>query len=125
VALLLKADLFEIMSRMDKPWETLGWVHVENYRWMRSAASNSVPGAIYAAAGCVFTGVALGFGSKFWHDTLGAVYEVRDMTRIRNTRSAADSGGAVAPRTPPVVPPSTPTPTPGATPAPAGGTSHA
>jgi endonuclease I len=77
-AVFLKADFFEIMSRMDEPWKTLGWVQVENYRWMRSAASATLGGVIYALVGCMITGISLGFGSKFWHDVLGAVYEVRD-----------------------------------------------
>jgi len=80
-SILLKADLFAIMSRLEAPWDTLGWVQVENYRWMRSPASATLGGAIYALAGCTFTGFALGFGSKFWHDILGAVYELRDTAR--------------------------------------------
>ena len=88
LAILLKADMFAILSQLDAPWKTLGWVQVENYRWMRSPASADVGGGIYAVAGCLLTGVALGFGSKFWHDILGSVYELRNMARKRNNGAA-------------------------------------
>jgi hypothetical protein len=29
VALLVKADFFEILSRLDAPWETLGWARMQ------------------------------------------------------------------------------------------------
>jgi hypothetical protein len=88
VALLVKADIFEILSRLDDPWKTLGWVQIEDYRWMRSAATTAAHRAVYAAVGCVLTGIALGFGAKFWHDVLGSVYELRDMARKRNSLAA-------------------------------------
>ena len=83
IALLFKADLFEILANLDAPWETLGWVKVEGGRFLQSTASQNLGSAVYAAVGSLFTGTALGFGSKFWHDVLGAVYELRDSTRRR------------------------------------------
>lgn len=89
VAVLLKADLFEILRHLDAPWETLGWVRVSGSRWVRSAAAGDPGTALYAAGGSAVTGIALGFGSKFWHDVLDIVYEVRRATkRLR----AGDAG---------------------------------
>lgn len=41
--------------------------------------------------GCLVTRFALGFGSKFWHDLLGAVYELRDFARGANRRRSAEA----------------------------------
>lgn len=77
VAVLLKANLFEILQHLDAPWDTLGWVRVSGARWVRSAAAGDPGSALYAAGGSAITGIALGFGSKFWHDVLDIVHEVR------------------------------------------------
>ena len=89
IALLFKADLFEILANLDAPWETLGWVKVEGGRFLKTAASQNVGTAVYAAVGSLFTGTALGFGSKFWHDVLGSVYELRDNARRRKPAAPA------------------------------------
>ena len=86
LAVLVKADFFEIMLHLDSPWRTLGWVQVHGYTWFRSAATSELGTIIYALAGCVITGAMLGFGSKFWHDILGSVYELRGMARNRRER---------------------------------------
>ncbi len=84
IALLLKADIFAILGNMQEPWKTLGWVHVDNYKWVRSAALATPRGLGYATAGCLLTGVALGFGSKFWHDVLGSVREVKNIAKKKS-----------------------------------------
>ncbi len=78
VALSVKADFFEMIANLEDPWSTFGWVKVQTGEWMRSYASQSVLTAIYAAFGCVITGAALSFGSKFWHDVLKIVFELRN-----------------------------------------------
>ncbi|MHC5023542.1 MAG: hypothetical protein ACYTGG_06470 [Planctomycetota bacterium] len=83
LALLLKANFFEVLARPDDPWSTLGWVQVRGTQWVRSAVTLNLGASLYAIAGCVVTGIALGFGSKFWHDVLGAVREIRSMQRAR------------------------------------------
>ena len=45
---------------------------------VRASVLMSVPSALYAAGGCIITGVALGFGSKFWHDMLDIVFNARE-----------------------------------------------
>lgn len=41
--------------------------------------------ALYAAVGSGFTGLALGFGSKFWHDVLSIMFELKSMARNRGS----------------------------------------
>ena len=81
LAILVKASFFEIMNHLDQPWETLGWVRLEDYRWIRSSATAGLASFVYTLGGCVITGIGLGFGSKFWHDLLGTLYEVRSIAR--------------------------------------------
>jgi hypothetical protein len=86
VALVFKADLFEILANLDDPWQTMGWLQLHGSRWVPAPVSTNLGTAIYAVIGSLFTGVALGFGSKFWHDVLGTVYEVRDTARKRKDK---------------------------------------
>jgi hypothetical protein len=83
LALLVKADFFEILTHLDSPWRTMGWVQVHDHHWTRAEATADMGSALYALAGCVITGVGLGFGSKFWHDILGSVYDLRNSIRRR------------------------------------------
>jgi hypothetical protein len=82
LAVALKADFFQIVSHLHAPWETLGWA---------GYAEASTGRMVQAIGGMVVTGVALGFGSKFWHDVLDIVYGARDSVR---TTSAAQRIGA-------------------------------
>jgi hypothetical protein len=85
VAVLAKADLFSILTHLDDPWSTLGWVRVTGAQWYQSPALQSTGAVLYALAGSALTGLALGFGSKFWHDVLSTVYELRTIARQRGT----------------------------------------
>lgn len=78
VALLVKADFFEIITHLDAPWETMGWVQATGAEWRQSFALNSVGQFAYAVTGSAITGIALGFGSKFWHDMLDIVFQTRE-----------------------------------------------
>jgi hypothetical protein len=75
--LVVKADFFEILSRLDAPCETLGWARMQAGELVRSSAVSSVGRFIYAVTGCLLTGCAMGFGSKFWHDVLGVLLDTR------------------------------------------------
>ena len=81
VAILVKADFFQLVANLDSPWRTLGWVQVYDYHWSRSPATANIGTFLYALAGSVLTGVGLGFGSKFWHGVLGTMIEIRSMAR--------------------------------------------
>lgn len=88
LAALVKADLFEIMTHLDSPWETLGWVRVTGSGWSGVPATSNVGTALYALVGSAITGVALGFGSKFWHECLDIVFEVRNLAKELRERKA-------------------------------------
>lgn len=110
LAVAVKADLFSILTHLDDPWSTLGWVRVSGAQWFQSAALQNVGTFLYALAGSALTGVALGFGSKFWHDLLDTVYELRNLVRQRASEPpppppAAPTAAAVV-VTPPAPPPS-------------------
>jgi hypothetical protein len=70
LAVFMKADFFEILSHLDAPWDTLGWVRAAGDKWTVSLFLQSINGTIV-------TGISLAFGSKFWHDVLDLVYGVR------------------------------------------------
>jgi hypothetical protein len=105
LAVLVKADFFEILTNLDSPWTTLGWVQVVEGHWVRTAATANFGTFLYALGGCAITGVGLGFGSQFWHDVLAAVYQVKDaVKRVRanptaaQPASSAPAGGSRADR---------------------------
>lgn len=81
VAIIVKANLFEILTRIDAPWDTLGWFQQAESTWVPAAAAGSVGTAFYAVLGSALTGVALGFGSKFWHEVLDGVLELRGIAK--------------------------------------------
>jgi peptidoglycan L-alanyl-D-glutamate endopeptidase CwlK len=62
VAFALKADLFRIIED-----GKIGWNHQsDNLLWI---------------VGCFFTGFFLSWGSKFWHDLLGILLEVKNLRK--------------------------------------------
>lgn len=93
-AILVKADLFSILTNLEDPWTTLGWVRVTGSHWVQSAAMQNQGAALYAIAGCVFTGIAMGFGSKFWHEILEGVFELRTIARLRGSEMAVAKDGS-------------------------------
>ena len=70
LAVLMKADFFEILSHLEAPWDTLGWVRPAEDGWTATRA-------LHTLGGTIVTGICLGFGSKFWHDLLDLQYGVR------------------------------------------------
>jgi hypothetical protein len=77
LALVVKADFFEILAHLDAPWRTLGWMRAAG----DATEGFSVPALLSTLGGAVVSGVALGFGSKFWHDTLDLVQGMRGTMR--------------------------------------------
>ena len=77
LAVLVKADFFEILGSLHAPWDTLGWIRLSGSQTTISPALDSIPRFLYAVGGSAVTGLSLGFGSKFWHDLLDVVYGVR------------------------------------------------
>jgi len=91
LAILVKADFFEILTHVDAPWDTLGWVRVSGAQWVRSTATTGISQFFYALGGCAITGIGMGFGSKFWHDMLDIVYNARENLKQATKR---DKNGA-------------------------------
>jgi len=81
LAILVKADFFEILSHLNAPWETLGWVRIGGPEMVITPALESFPRFLYTLVGSTLTGASLGFGSKFWHDVLDIVYRTRGRIR--------------------------------------------
>ena len=80
-SIIIKANFFEVITHLDDPWKTLGWIQFHDNQWMMSPVLDNIGMTLLALVGCVVMGFSLGFGSKFWHDVLGIIYEIRDMKR--------------------------------------------
>jgi len=83
-SLVIKANFFEVITHLSDPWKTIGWVQIQDNQWILSPVLDSLGMTLLALVGCLIMGISLGFGSKFWHDILGIVYEIRDMKRKAN-----------------------------------------
>jgi hypothetical protein len=97
IALLVKADLMQIVARAGDPWATLGWVHWSEAQqaWVHDVAFKSWAGGVAVVLGCVLTGLSLGFGSRFWHDILEIVLDTSEAIKARVPRKArADASAA-------------------------------
>ena len=71
VAFSLKADLFQIIEN-----GKIGWNHTSNdLLWI---------------VGCLFTGFFLSWGSKFWHDLLGILLEVKNLRKAYAEEKTAE-----------------------------------
>jgi|KBSSwiS6_1023812.scaffolds.fasta_scaffold03969_2 hypothetical protein len=82
-ALALNADLFNIINHKDEPFKAIGWDGVimiwdPNFPW----EWDLIPQALIFITGCFGTGFFISFGSKFWHDLLDIVYQVKNYRRI-------------------------------------------
>jgi hypothetical protein len=92
VAVLAKANLFEILANLESPWTTLGWVELNSFEWVRSPSSSSFGAFLYSLGGSIITGLALSFGSKFWHEILDTVFELRGIARgIKEQRTGGQT----------------------------------
>jgi hypothetical protein len=91
IAVLTKADMFAFLTHLDDPWSTLGWVRVVGSQWHQSPATQNLGAFLYSLGGSILTGFALGFGSKFWHDILSTVFEIRSIARIRGSEKLLNS----------------------------------
>ncbi len=95
VALFLKADSIQMLTS-GEPGQVLGWDNVlffnndrmadlnnDNIIYFNalrfSSAGEGIIKWIEMLLGIGLTGMALSFGSKFWHDLLGVLYEVKQV----------------------------------------------
>lgn len=95
LALFLKADAVQMLVS-GEPGEVVGWENVffmdEESQELLSASNAEYFSAlrfgvgagkvfytwIFMVIGIALTGVSLSFGSKFWHDLVGILYEIKE-----------------------------------------------
>lgn len=73
LALILKADLIKIFNNITEPGRTLGWNNITEYKALDF---------VLLPFGIILTGCFISFGSKFWHDLLDILYEIKNTKRI-------------------------------------------
>jgi hypothetical protein len=73
LAAILKADLIIIFNNIDDPGKTLGWKYISEYE---------IPDIMLLPFGIVMTGFFISFGSKFWHDLLDILYQIKNTKRV-------------------------------------------
>ncbi len=100
LAVVLKADLIAALNHLDAPWETMGWLQMRGSMWVPAPETGSFLTIAYAVIGSAITGAALGFGSKFWHEVLDAVLELRNMAKLRNVQTRTSMSGSGSSATP-------------------------
>ena len=84
LAVIMKANFFEIIANLKDPWQSFGWIRFEDYQWLISPALDNWGSFLIALAGCIITGIGMGFGSKFWHDILNLIYEIKEKKLLAN-----------------------------------------
>lgn len=73
LALILKADLIKIFNHITEPGKTLGWNNITDYKALDF---------VLLPFGTVLTGCFISFGSKFWHDLLDILYQIKNTKRV-------------------------------------------
>jgi len=79
----LHADIFTIINKINDPFEAIGWKNItwiweENWIWKGSMAYEWIVFLI----GCFATGCFISFGSKFWHDLLDILLQIKNYRRL-------------------------------------------
>lgn len=80
-AAILKADMIKILNDIENAGKTLGWSNISEYAsgkdyWYQSSDY------FFLIPGIVVTGCFISFGSKFWHDLLDILYQVKNTKRL-------------------------------------------
>jgi len=83
-ALILHADLFTILHNLANPADALSWdgykLDIYKFSFVSSKNGNQlIPVFLF---GCLGTGLFISFGSKFWHDLLDLLLEVKNYRRV-------------------------------------------
>jgi len=117
VALFLKADAIQMIVS-GQPGEVIGWENVislddDDKDEMEASNINyfaSLQGKdskflftwLYTLCGIAMTGVGLSFGSKFWHDVVGVIYEVKkakeNLSQQAGKKNKRKTSGATKPK---------------------------
>lgn len=87
-ALIFRADLLQIIDHINEPASHIGWDSFlkdwpQNESWGNAKQSWYRVGSILATfLGCCLTGGFLSFGSKFWHDLIDLLLEIKNARRL-------------------------------------------
>jgi hypothetical protein len=73
LASILKADLIKIFNNITEPGITLGWNNISSYETLDF---------VLLPFGIILTGCFISFGSKFWHDLLDILYQIKNTKRV-------------------------------------------
>lgn len=73
LAFILKADLIKIFNNITEPGKTLGWNNIADY---------GILDFVLLPCGIALTGCFISFGSKFWHDLLDILYQIKNTKRV-------------------------------------------
>lgn len=77
IAICFHADLFILLQHIDRPNDFLNWSHEStsiSWEWSLKTFGK----LLLALLGCLLTGAFISFGSKFWHDTLDLLLQVKN-----------------------------------------------
>jgi len=74
LAAILKADFIKIFNNITEPTKALGWNNLDNYQTFVDWG--------LLPFGIVLTGLFISFGSKFWHDLLDLLYQIKNTKRV-------------------------------------------
>ncbi len=78
IATILKADLNKNIQSYRKAGETLGWNTISPcMHQIKSIGIQSVD-YYFLIPGIILTGCFISFGSKFWHDSLDILYQIKN-----------------------------------------------
>jgi len=75
IAYALHADLFSIIANKEEPFNAIGW---KTFKWFWT----DIRGTIAFIIGCFATGFFISFGSKFWHDLLDILLQIKNYRRL-------------------------------------------
>lgn len=91
-AIFLHADLFTILNNLKHPENAITWSHfyIEWYiifpvRVIDTTGTGTQSFPLFLL-GCVLTGLFISFGSKFWHDMLDLLLEIKNLRRKMNDK---------------------------------------
>ena len=74
-ALILKADLIKMFNAVKDAGTTVGWENINSYTGLDK---------VFLPFGIILTGCFISFGSKFWHDLLDILLEIKNAKRTIN-----------------------------------------
>ncbi|QIL42371.1 trypsin-like peptidase domain-containing protein [Pedobacter sp. HDW13] len=91
IALSFRADLFCLFRYISNdPVSHLGWIKykedtAEVREFLGERDLTGILVALYTLAGCLLTGIFLSFGSKFWHDLIDLVLQIKNYKSMLTT----------------------------------------